>query len=644
MSVDNPNYELDASNYLISGCSIIPISISPDLLEIFGTTKEYDGTTSVPNDFVVSAQNFAIDGDIISVNYNASYNSKNVNEANIITLTDLQLDNSNYVLERSTKDVNATILPKEIEKPTCSRKVYTGNPITLLENTDEFTVSSNGIATNAGTYNVTVMTNSNYTFEDNKKEVEVSCLVDPIELDVNNITYQNTTKEYDGTTSVPSNFELSISTGVVANDTVNIDYESALYNSVNVADADSIIVTGITLDNSNYKLNSDTITLTNASIIKTNSICSFDEFDSIDYPRTTNTTITYHCTGDGEVTLSSQSDIIEVLNYNNTSADILIKNSGSADLTLTLSETANYNSTNISTEINIDSSKFIVTLVSYGGTIPSTEIEVPYNDVYNNLPIPEKEGYTFNGWYIGNSHTVSVVPSTVIYKDETLYASWFPNSYWVTFYTFCDQTISPIYHKMGTVLIIPSITNNGATLEGWYLDEGYTQRFNPNKIPARNIKLYAKWVYNVDSEVSSAINSFNSESLEVEKIGDQINVYFTDDEASLIDLGTGLTKFLNKFKSNPILKSIMISYNGRGVDYIHPDDGSGSGTLLIMARFVGWVTSGLWSGSAGVDATVDDLVGKTIDLDVILIDDVYTSGTNKTSENYKINLMKRTNN
>ena len=55
------------------------------------------------------------------------------------------------------------------------------------------------------------------------------------------------------------------------------------------------------------------------------------------------------------------------------------------------------------------------------------------------LPIPEKTGYVFNGWYLGESiNAERIYDTTPITKDMTLYARWEPEIYTVKFYNDSD--------------------------------------------------------------------------------------------------------------------------------------------------------------------------------------------------------------
>ena len=65
---------------------------------------------------------------------------------------------------------------------------------------------------------------------------------------------------------------------------------------------------------------------------------------------------------------------------------------------------------------------------------PSTaeSIFVAYGGVYGTLPTVNREGYTFDGWFMLNSDT-PVLSTDTVEADHTLYAHWTANTYTVEF-------------------------------------------------------------------------------------------------------------------------------------------------------------------------------------------------------------------
>lgn len=78
---------------------------------------------------------------------------------------------------------------------------------------------------------------------------------------------------------------------------------------------------------------------------------------------------------------------------------------------------------------------YTVTFDPNGGIVNPTSKEVIYQDVYGELPTPEKNGYTFTGWYT-DKEGGSRVTSTTKYEsagNTTLYAHWEINQHHVIY-------------------------------------------------------------------------------------------------------------------------------------------------------------------------------------------------------------------
>ena len=69
---------------------------------------------------------------------------------------------------------------------------------------------------------------------------------------------------------------------------------------------------------------------------------------------------------------------------------------------------------------------YTVTLDANGGTLENANIIVRYNDEYGILPIPQKEGYVFTGWYTELDGVIRIDEDTIVtnMSNHTLYAGW----------------------------------------------------------------------------------------------------------------------------------------------------------------------------------------------------------------------------
>ncbi len=67
--------------------------------------------------------------------------------------------------------------------------------------------------------------------------------------------------------------------------------------------------------------------------------------------------------------------------------------------------------------------RYPVTLDPNGGTVTPETVEVTYDQTYGALPVPEREGYTFIGWYDGSTAITAETPVTIT-APQTLNARW----------------------------------------------------------------------------------------------------------------------------------------------------------------------------------------------------------------------------
>ena len=118
---------------------------------------------------------------------------------------------------------------------------------------------------------------------------------------------------------------------------------------------------------------------------------------------------------------------------------------------------------------------------------------------------PEKNGYTFGGWYSDAGLTQPYVFSTIPTQDITVYAKWEIRQQTITFNSNGGSTVAAITQNYGTTVSAPATpTKNGYTFGGWYSDAGLTQPYVFSTIPTQDITVYAKW------EIRQQTITFNS--------------------------------------------------------------------------------------------------------------------------------------
>ena len=133
-----------------------------------------------------------------------------------------------------------------------------------------------------------------------------------------------------------------------------------------------------------------------------------------------------------------------------------------------------------------------VTFVSNGGTAYSVTTS---NSVGITLPTPEKDGYSFDGWYdnasfTGTKYTGLYTPTAT----TTLYAKWIEiPSYTISFMENGGLQVKDVTTKSGTTVTLPTPEKYGYHFEGWCANS------NLSDTPVTSLKVtadktyYAKW-------------------------------------------------------------------------------------------------------------------------------------------------------
>ena len=245
-------------------------------------TKVYDGTDSVSESITgkSNADLGIVSGDNVIITYTGAYNSANVTEANVITVTVnvSGADKDNYDITSSVEVTGASITKKQISAPALNVTtfVYDGTEKTVtLTNEDGVTLSGDITVTNAGSYTAAVsLTDTNNTewvdtHNTDNRDLTWTITKKTIEINASDLTIQKT-KVYDGTTSIAGSIigKSNNDLGIVSGDNVIITYTGA-YNSANVTEANVITVTVNVsgADKDNYDITSS-VEVTGANITK----------------------------------------------------------------------------------------------------------------------------------------------------------------------------------------------------------------------------------------------------------------------------------------------------------------------------------------------------------------------------------------
>ena len=148
--------------------------------------------------------------------------------------------------------------------------------------------------------------------------------------------------------------------------------------------------------------------------------------------------------------------------------------------------------------------QYTISFNSLGGS-EIKDITQNYNSDVSSPSSPTKEGYSFAGWYLDEECTKAYTISKMPAENITLFAKWNINQYTITFNTNGGSDVAPITLDYNSSLVRPADPSKiGRTFAGWYSNVERTKPYIfPDKMPAENVVVYAKW------NVNSYTVSFN---------------------------------------------------------------------------------------------------------------------------------------
>jgi uncharacterized repeat protein (TIGR02543 family) len=150
----------------------------------------------------------------------------------------------------------------------------------------------------------------------------------------------------------------------------------------------------------------------------------------------------------------------------------------------------------------------VVTFHPMGGVLQndSKTLKVTYDGLYGTLPIPEKTGYTFLGWFTEENGGAIIINNTrvTILGNQQLYARWQRKTYSINFDG--NGGIFYIKNKAYPVVsnnilfeadygILPTPTRTGYQFEGWYTskEDGEEISFHTKMDESYSGTVYARW-------------------------------------------------------------------------------------------------------------------------------------------------------
>ena len=170
---------------------------------------------------------------------------------------------------------------------------------------------------------------------------------------------------------------------------------------------------------------------------------------------------------------------------------------------------------------------YIAFLNADGGTLTPSRVDVIYDTEYT-LPVPERRGYTFLGWYIDEKQLTDKsgrsLSAWLYAEDSSVAAKWQINQYTVTaeYNEQAGSVTGTGNYDFGTDVTLKALVPNlGYTFSGWYrgndcLTTDYIYTF---ALSAENVNLTAK--YDVNDEMSVFIFSSTSTACTITGIQDK---------------------------------------------------------------------------------------------------------------------------
>ena len=271
---------------------------------------------------------------------------------------------------------------------------------------------------------------------------------------------------------------------------------------------------------------------------------------------------------------------------------------------------------------------FIVSFDANGGYVNTSEKTVANGGNYGELPLPVREGYSFDGWYtaVDGGERVSANDIVVLTGNQTLYAHWTKKdvSYTLSFHAnggsvaMASKTV-----KAGEAYgELPTPTRSGYLFDGWYtaMEGGSLITASTKVTLTENQTLYAHWkkqerdIFNPLEEGYSFMNSREDLGLPnsyvipldlwISVYGDQLGRSLYDQYAdkwagSCFGFSVTSTEFYNGNLSTT-------AYGGRDTYYIPvPRNASSPVTRLINAAQISWWLPGV---ATRINFTRSDLI------------------------------------
>lgn len=136
-------------------------------------------------------------------------------------------------------------------------------------------------------------------------------------------------------------------------------------------------------------------------------------------------------------------------------------------------------------------------------------ITVLWDEKVGKLPIPEKEGYIFKGWYVDSKYTIGFTSQSKIKEATTVYAKWEAiTGIVVRFETGDGDYVPAVQVHSGEMLSeLPIPTRDEYIFVDWYAEESLETEFTTASAITVDTTVYAKWAMKGDMNLDNKVNA-----------------------------------------------------------------------------------------------------------------------------------------
>lgn len=133
---------------------------------------------------------------------------------------------------------------------------------------------------------------------------------------------------------------------------------------------------------------------------------------------------------------------------------------------------------------------YYVYLDPNGGQVASQRVRAVEDGTYS-LPTPTRDGYIFEGWFLGETRIANGDQVTIT-EDCTFVARWTESTHTIYLEANCDEIEDTVLEVRGETYTLPVLTRTGYAFLGWYLESTRIPE-DGSVVLSRTCTLTARW-------------------------------------------------------------------------------------------------------------------------------------------------------